>query len=250
VPYFFGCNKYFIEKGGYMFFSVEQTVSQTLSRAVLDTADEITITHLPNKTLYQTLPRIRALREFIDGNKIVPHIAARNLHSDRELIECAEEFSCLGIQKVLVIGGNPKQGRYYQSAYEVNNILKAWQFTQMCGVYPDRDTFEHVNTKNYSTFSQGITQFCLNVKKLNHFKRKTRIGVPSMCTSKDLIRYMRLCGVGNSVKTALSNLEGVQYLSRKGFDTAKFASRLTNSNLHIYNFGKIESTVDALRDAE
>jgi 5,10-methylenetetrahydrofolate reductase len=120
----------------------------------------------------------------------------------------------------------------------------------MCGVYPDRDTFEHVNTKNYATFSQGITQFCLNVKKLNHFKRKTRIGVPSMCASKDLIRYMRLCGVGNSIKTALSNLEGVQYLSTKGFDTAKFASRLTNSNLHIYNFGKIESTVDALRDAE
>jgi len=188
-----------------MFFSVEQTVSQTLPRTVLDTADEITITHLPNKTLYQTLPRIRALREFIEGNRIVPHIAARNIHSDRELIECAEEFSHLGIQKVLVIGGNPKQGRYYQSAYEVNNILKAWQFTQMCGVYPDRDSFEHVKTKNYSTFS---------------------------------------------VKTALSNLEGAQYLSQKGFDTAKFAFRLTNSNLHIYNFGKIESTVDALRDAE
>jgi 5,10-methylenetetrahydrofolate reductase len=232
-----------------MYFSVEQTVSQTLSRTVLDTADEITITHLPNKTLYQTIPCVRKLKETIAGAKIVPHIAARNLQSDRELIECAEEFSILGIQKVLVIGGNPKRGNYYQSAYEVNSILKEWQFKQMCGVYPDRDGFKHVRAKNYSTFSEGITQFCLNTKRLNQFTEKTRIGVPSMCTVKDLYRYMRLCGVGNSIKTAASNLQGIQYISAKGFDTAKFASRLTNTNLHIYNFGKIESTVHALRDA-
>jgi hypothetical protein len=61
---------------------------------------------------------------------------------------------------------------------------------------------------------------------------------------------MRLCGVVNSIKTAASNLQGIQYLSAKGFDTAKFASKLTNSNLHIYNFGKIESTVHALRELD
>jgi len=231
-----------------MFFSVEQTVSQTLPRSVLDNADEITVTHLPNKTLYQTLSFVRNLRETISASKIVPHIAARNIHSDRELIECAEEFSNLGIQKVLVIGGNLKQGRYYQSAYQINNILKDWQFTQMCGVYPDRESYKHVSAKNYSTFSTGITQFCLNITRLNQFIEKTRIGVPSMCAMKDLYKYMRLCGVGNTLKTAVSNLQGIQYLSNNGFNTAKFASRLANTNLHIYNFGKIESTVAALRD--
>jgi len=248
VPYFFDRNKYSIDKGGIMFFSVEQTVSQNLPRSVLDSADEITITHLPGKTLYQTLDRVRKLLETIEGSQIVPHIAARNLSSDRELIECADEFRKLGIEKVLVIGGNPKQGRYYQSAYQVNNILKDWGFYQICGVYPDRDSVKHVHSKNYSTFSEGITQFCLNTKRLNNFTEKTRIGVPSMCAVKDLYKYMRLCGVGNSIKTAASNLQGIQYLSAKGFDTAKFASRLTHSKLHVYNFGRIESTVAALRD--
>jgi len=231
-----------------MFFSVEQTVSQNLPRSVLDSADEITITHLPGKTLYQTLHRIRKLLETIEGSQIVPHIAARNISSDRELIECANEFRNLGIEKVLVVGGNPKQGNWYQSAYQVNNVLKDWRFHQICGVYPDRDSFKLVSAKNYSTFSEGITQFCLNTKRLNQFTAKTRIGVPSMCAVKDLYRYMRLCGVGNSIKTAVSNMQGIQYLSQKGFDTTKFASRLTNTNLHIYNFGKIESTVAALRD--
>ena len=232
-----------------MFFSVEQTVSQTLSRTVLNNADEITITHLPNKTLYQTLHCIRNLLETVNGLQIVPHIAARNIYSDRELIECAEEFSNLGIQKVLVIGGNLKQGRHYQSAYQINNILKDWSFTQMCGVYPDRESFEHVSAKNYSTFSSGITQFCLNAVLLNRFTERTRIGIPSMCAANDLYKYMRRCGVGNTLKTAVSNMKGVRYLSRKGFDTVKFASRLDSKYFHIYNFGKIESTVHALRDA-
>jgi 5,10-methylenetetrahydrofolate reductase len=231
-----------------MFFSVEQTVSQTLSRSVLDTADEITVTHLPNKTLYQTISCVRKLKETVEGYQIVPHIAARNIASDKELIECANEFKNLGIEKVLVIGGNLKQGRYYQSVYQVNNILKDWHFEQMCGVYPDRETFKQVSAKNYSTFSEGITQFCLNTKRLNQFTAKTRIGVPSMCAMKDLYKYMRLCGVGNSIKTAAINMKGVQYLSTKGFDTAKFASRLTQLKIHVYNFGKIESTVAALRD--
>ena len=69
-----------------MFLSVEQTVSQNLPRSVLDSADEITITHLPGKTLYQTLHCIRKLLETIEGSQIVPHIAARNISSDRELI--------------------------------------------------------------------------------------------------------------------------------------------------------------------
>jgi len=231
-----------------MFFSVEQTVNQNLSRSVLDRADEITITHLPGKTLYQTISCILKLKNTVEGSQIVPHIAARNLCSDRELIECADEFCDLGIKKVLVIGGSLKRGNYYQSAYQVNRVLKDWQFYQICGVYPDRDSFKHVTAKNYSTFSEGITQFCLNTKRLNQFTAKTRIGVPSMCAVKDLYKYMRLCGVGNSIKTAASNMQGVHYLSANGFNTAKFASRLTNTNLHIYNFGKIESTVAALRD--
>ena len=231
-----------------MFFSVEQTVSQTLPRIVLNNADEITVTHLPHKTLYQTLTCVRKLKETIDSSQIVPHIAARNIVSDKELIECADEFKNLGIEKVLVIGGNLKHGRYYQSVYQVNNILKDWQFYQICGVYPDRDSFKLVTAKNYSTFSEGITQFCLNTKRLNQFTAKTRIGVPSMCAMKDLYKYMRLCGVGNSIKTAASNVQGIQYLSTKGFNTVKFTSRLTNKKLHIYNFGKIESTVAALRD--
>jgi len=248
APYFFDRNKYLLEKGGIMFFSVEQTVSQTLPRSVLDSADEITITHLPGKTLYQTLHRARKLLETIEGSQIVPHIAARNLSSDRELIECADEFCDLGIEKVIVIGGNLKRGNFYQSAYQVNNVLKDWNFYQICGVYPNRDSFQRVSAKNYSTFSEGITQFCLNTKRLNQFTSKTRIGVPSMCSLKNLYKYMRLCGVNNSCKIAASNLHGVRYLTIKGFDTAKFSSHLTHSKLHIYNFGKIESTVAALRD--
>lgn len=233
-----------------MFLSVEQTVSQTLPRSVVDAADEITITHLPNRTLYETFAAIRKIMHENPSQKIVPHIAARNLYSEREIIECCLEFKNYNIETVLVIGGNIKQGRFFQSAFQLCSILKDLELRSLCGVYPQQESYEAVKIKKYSSFSGGITQFCLNPKLLNEFCSRTRIGVPSMCTATDLYKYSKRCGVLNSVKAALSNTRGIKYLTTKGFDTAKFVSQINNSNFHIYNFGKIESTVARLRELE
>jgi len=233
-----------------MFLSVEQTVTQTLPQPVVDTADEITITHLPNRTLYETLAAIRRIKHANPTQKIVPHIAARNLYSERELIECCLEFKKNDIETVLVIGGNLKQGRFFQSAFQLCSILKELELRSLCGVYPQQENDQTVKAKKYPSFSGGITQFCLNERVLNEFCSRTRIGVPSMCAATDLYKYMKRCGVLNSVKTALSNTPGIKYLTTKGFDTAKFVSQINNSNFHIYNFGKIESTVARLRELE
>jgi len=233
-----------------MFLSVEQTVTQTLPRSVVDSADEITITHLPNHSLYKSITTVRQIQETNPNAKIVPHIAARNIHSDRELIETCQQFKREGVETVLVIGGNLKQGRYYQSVYELCRTIKDLELKQMCGVYPQQESYEFVKAKKYSSFSGGITQFCLNTKLLNEFHTHTRIGVPSMCCVSDLYRYMKRCGVLTSFKTALSNFKGIRYANQKGFNTARFVSRINNSNFHVYNFGKIQETVTKLRELE
>jgi 5,10-methylenetetrahydrofolate reductase len=231
-----------------MFLSVEQTVSQTLPRSVVDSADEITITHLPNHSLYKSITTVRQIQETNPNAKIVPHIAARNLHSDRELIETCEQFKKEGLETVLVIGGNLKQGRFYQSVYELCRTIKDLELTQLCGVYPQQESYEFVKAKKYPSFSGGITQFCLNTKLLNKFHTRTRIGVPSMCAPTDLYKYMKRCGVFASVKTAVANLGGIRYINQKGFDTCRFVSHINSNSFHIYNFGKIEKTVASLRE--
>jgi len=231
-----------------MFLSVEQTVSQTLPRSVIDCVDEITVTHLQNKTLYETIDTVKQIKEQNPNKNIVPHIAARNLHSKKELVDCCEQFKSLGVATVLVIGGNLRQGRFYQSAYQLCGTIKEHDLRRLCGVYPQKETYGDVQRKKYTSFSGGITQFCLSTKLLNQFHANTRIGVPSMCSLSNLLKYMQRCGVIASTKAAATNLSGIAYLNATGFDTAKFVSNIDNTAFHVYNFGKIEQTVAKLRE--
>lgn len=231
-----------------MFLSVEQTVDQTLPRSVVESCDQITVTHLPSKTLTRTIDTVKEINDQAGLAKAVPHIAARNLHSEAELINSCQGFKENGVTTVLVVGGNRAQGLYYSSVYELCSVIRDFEFRKICGVYPQQESFQHVKKKKYSNFSEGITQFCMKPSLLNEFAHSTRIGVPSNCSAKSLLKYAKLCGIAKSAKTAIQNLEGIKFLTAHGFNTRSFVKRINSSNIHIYNFGRIEQTVASLRD--
>lgn len=231
-----------------MFLSVEQTVDQILPRSVVERCDQITVTHLPSKTLPHTADTVKRINDQAGAAKAVPHIAARNLHSEAELINSCQAFKDLGVTSVLVIGGNRKSGLRYSSVYELSKIIDDFGFRKICGVYPQEESFSHVKRKKYSNFSEGITQLCMKISLLNNFAHSTRIGVPSNCSTSSLLNYMKRCGITNSFKTGLQNLEGVRFITANGFNTRAFVKKLNSQNIHIYNFGKIEQTVASLLD--
>lgn len=231
-----------------MFLSVEQTASQTLPAYVVKSCDQITVTHLPTQPLTRTVDTVKRINDQAGVGKAVPHIAARNLNSEAELFNSCQSFEKEGVDTVLIIGGDKSYGVRYTSVYQICQEIKTFPFRKLCGVYPQKESIAHVKKKKYTSFSEGITQFCLKPDILNQFQEATRIGVPSNCSIQKLVKFAKICGANKTVKILLENLSGVKFINQKGFNTLAFVNSLTNQRIHVYNFGRIEQTVRSLLD--
>jgi len=233
-----------------MKISVEQTPRQMMSPYILNHVDSVSIVHLPKNRLSETLHTIAALQQQNKDIKIIPHIAARSLKNKDELFSNCDKFAEMGIEDVLIIGGGTSTGHCYSSAFGVyEDILhKGYKFNMICGVYPQAETSTEVNDSKYSKFTRGITQVCLNHRLLNQFDNRTIVGVPSNCSAKELLRFIKLCGVARSIREAIPNVVGAKYVSFSGFNTAKFVGDLSGDrDIHIFNFGNLENTVRSLQ---
>ena len=71
------------------------------------------------------------------------------------------------------------------------------------------------------------------------------IGVPSMCSVKGIYKYLKLCG-NDSYKYIFKNYKVLNYLDHNGIRVDKFIQKLKFSNYHIYNFGKLDKTINKL----
>ncbi len=225
-----------------MDISVEKTPKQKLSQYVIDTATAVSITHLPGTDLSIVKDACVSLNEQAGKAKAVAHIGARNITSEKELHESCIAMRKAGIDKVLVIGGSTYYGKIFQNADEVRNAIEAYNFKTYCGLYPQHESI-HQAVAKFQIYDEGITQLCLNPRLLNSWHKNARIGVPSNCTIKGLYKYMRLCGLTESLAYALGNLSGIRYVGQQGFNTKKFVKALTTSRIHIYNFGKLDQTL-------
>jgi len=226
-----------------MDISVEKTPKQTLTDYAVDTATYVSITHLPGTTLDKVVQSAKDLNDQAGANKSVPHIGARNLQSESELHENLIDMKNNGIDRVLIIGGGTKNGRVYKNANEVQTIAREYGFTCYCGVYPQQEDFEYAKKFKYENFDSGISQLCLNPRLLNTWKEPTRIGVPSNCTVKGLLKYLKMCGLTESFGYMVDNMNGIWYIDYNGFNTKKFVKELVNEKIHIYNFGKLDQTL-------
>lgn len=233
-----------------MKISVEQTPKQELPDYVLEHIDSVSVVHLPGRRLTDTIHTITSIKRKNKKVKIIPHIAARSLKNKNELFTNCDKFVDLGIEDILLIGGSTKTGSCYADAFNVYDDIKNkdYKFNTICGVYPQHETNLEIENKKYKKFSRGITQICLNHRLLTQFDNKTIIGVPSKCSANDLLKFIKICGVGRSIKEAIPNIAGVKYLSVTGFNTAKFVRDLSgNPDIHIFNFGNIENTIRSLQ---
>ena len=227
-----------------MKISVEKTPNQKMSQYAIDTATTISITHLPKAYFSQVINAAIDINELAGEAKAMPHIAARNLGSEAGLHIALDRAKEAGIDKVLIIGGSEREGKTFQRIDELYDAVVPYGFEMYCGVFPQEEDFP--STK-YEKFSKGITQLCLNRRLLNTWKDRTIAGVPTNCSIEGLLKYMRICGVTESFKHILGNLVGIQYINKNGFNTSKFISRLNHEQIHLYNFGKLDQTLKAIR---
>jgi len=223
--------------------SVEKTPSQKVSQYAINTAATVSITHLAGHDFSQVVNAAIEVNDRAGKAKAMPHIAARNLGSEAGLHIALDRAKEAGIDKVLVIGGNEQKGRAFQGVDEVYSAISRYGFDMYCGVYPQEESFYHACSTKYTKFLKGITQLCFNTKVLNAWHGRTIIGVPTNCSTEGLLKYMKICGLLISFKHIVGNLEGIQYLNMKGFNTSKFISRLNHEQVHLYNFGRLDQTL-------
>jgi len=237
--------------------SVEQTPKKIqkkdVSEFVVNHADYITVPHLNQNSLKTSYKSVSQLSDVygVDPSRAIPHIAARSITSKKALTEAVNNLKGMGVERLLIVGGNPSEPRGpYRDAESVrrhvSDINK--QFKLYCGVYPDTETASGVYLYKYTHFDGGFTQLSLSPRRLESFKINTRIGIPSQADIDGLYRYMKICGVGPSLRYPMRNIVGfARYMTPNGFNTTKLVKAIQpHHSFHVYDFGRIEKTVEDL----
>jgi hypothetical protein len=238
-----------------MIITIEKTFTGKLSRSLINNIAEVYITHLPNTSLERVAEEADNINQYAGKNIAVPHCAVRNIGTTAELTNFITQCQKKHLNKILIIGGANQNGKAFQSVDELliykNNVYNSLpNFKFECGIYPQKESFIQIHEKLHSTkFVGGITQLCMDTNLLhrvgNKFGKSVKIGIPSMCSMSGLWRYLKLCG-NKSPQYMLDNWKGLFYLKDGEFNVTKFISQVNHSHYHIYNFGKLEKTVDTL----
>lgn len=241
-----------------MKLTIEKTLKGRLSQFIVDNVDGVYVTHLPGTSLVAVAEEANRINQQAGKNIAVPHCAARNIESFSEFASFISKCREYNLDKILVIGGACKKGKvfekdvhllFYKKLYNTYKALPNLDFE--CALYPQTQSLQAMKDKLHdeSVFCGGITQLCMNTQQLKTIGDclgdSVRIGIPSMCSSSGLWRYMKLCG-NKSFKYMLNNWRGVYFVSSNGFDVKRFTSLIQHDRYHIYNFGKLETTIETL----
>lgn len=240
-----------------MNLSVEQTpkkIQKGVSETTLTYSDYITITHLPGSKLKDTVKAAKTLvdRDSVDPARIIPHIGARNITSKSEFTRQSKSLYDAGIRTVLAVGGSTPDSAS-NPFHEDDDLLKQLRghgFKRvLCGVYPYQYSPSYYGFFKFeSRYNGGISQLCLSPRRLRGYPQ-TRIGAPSKADFQNLWGYMKRCGVGPSLRYPLRDAFGIlHYMSMDGFATSRFVKAMlpTHNEFHIYDFGRIEETLEEL----
>lgn len=230
-----------------MNMSIEITTRNTVTLP-LD-YEEVFITWLPTESKDKLLAKVAELHGL--GLKPVPHIASNKIKDRAEAQDLAASLIPFTNKILLIRGGGDQEGGFAN----VTELVDTGAFTGFeigVGGFPDgngplsfEDGMEILRFKTrYAKFV--VTQWSLNQKAIDRFLNETPLptylGVPNHCSSKQLLRFAKVCGIENSVKGFLSNpMNLMRFVT--GFNPTyiveKFRSHPNLAKFHVYSFGNL-----------
>jgi len=192
---------------------------------LLPVGTRIFVPHLPGPPLGNGVPTLAALRAA--GFEPVAHVAARRIASRSEFGSFMEAASTAGVREILALGGDldPPAGPFKEAAdlLAADMILGTGIRAVHFGAYPDahpRITVAALAASMQRKFDLAarlgiaariVTQFSFEPENVAALARRmpagsqVRLGIAGPCAVTTLMRYARLCGVGNSLR-AVANL--------------------------------------------
>jgi methylenetetrahydrofolate reductase (NADPH) len=246
---------------------------------VLPPGMAVFVPKLPRQSLADKLVQIRLLHEF--GLEPVPHIAARQLNSERELQSFLQSaVREAGVKRVLVIGGDNTDcsGPFPDSASVIaSQILSDSKLTAIhVAGYPDGHPRisaitlrEDLDLKLKLADDQNldisvVTQFSFAPAKIAEYCANLSRSAPGISvfagmagptSISTLLRYAKICGVGTSLKAMNSLGMNAIKLAMHSTPDKQLAvldeqrSRGETGNLcgiHLFSFGGFIDSADWL----
>lgn len=225
---------------------------------LLPTGMPVYVPKLPRRSHADELPQVRLLREL--GFKPVPHIAARDLGSARELEEfLATVVGETGTDQVLVIGGDATTpaGPFADSAdVMASGILEASGIGRVdVAGYPGghpriaaeilrNDMARKVElaqqrklgltiVTQFSFLPEQIAEYCAGIAQTAP-GIAVRAGVPGPTSVKRLLHFARICGVSTSLRA----------INKLGLDTLKLVMH-ADTDLQFQDLARHSAADDA-----
>lgn len=250
--------------------------------AALPTGTPIFLTHLrdrPDDKLVQT-----AIGIFMRGLKPVPHVAARNVGSEKNLGDLLSRLSSsAGVNRVMLIGGDrvPSAGPF-EHALQVleSGVLEGSGITEIgIAAYPEghpeisedvlrvalRDKLEAAERAGLK--AHIVTQFSfdawpvvtwLRALRASGIQNRVRIGMAGPASIPSLLKFAQRCGVRASAKGFARHAGSIGKLLTRATPAEMvndLAEAAASENLgeiaaHFYSFGGLSQASKWVRDAK
>lgn len=244
---------------------------------------QVYITHLEHSNYTDVIESARRLEQ--QGINSVPHLAVRNLAHSINLTQVIEQMQDVGVQEVLLLGGNAKQphGQYQQVFDALATGLFDSGFTRLhfAGfpeVHPEIDDISRAYTALESKISyantQGIpcrvvSQFCFHSEPILAFLQRlhqmpatteVHIGIAGNIRLIKLMKYSLMCGVGSSIRfleNKASNLTGLASSLFGQYDSSALVQEIITGHnatttqaingLHQFAFGDYKQAFQSMQ---
>ena len=253
--------------------------SKTIQAATerLEPETDVSLAWIPDSSPMDMVAPAAKLRRA--GHLPMPHIGARHLESAAQLQRLAENLKDVGVDRILIIGGDrAKPAGPYDSSLAVmqSGAFQRVGISRMAiGGFPEGNPHisekilnEALESKVRFARHEGIqlsiiTQFCFKSEPVIEWAREVRargidapirVGLAGPAGLLTLMRYAVRCGIGNSFRVLTENPAFAKVLVERGpqpiieglaASTADGNRRLLGiSGLHFYIFGGLKRTMD------
>jgi methylenetetrahydrofolate reductase (NADPH) len=250
--------------------------------SVLPSGTAVYLTDLPNRSedkLFQV-----ATGAFMRGLKPIPHIAARNVVSEKGLANLLSRLaSSAGMRQVMLIGGDrDRSAGPFEHAVEVieSGVLQASGVTEIgIAAYPEghpsiaedvlraalREKLEAADSAGLR--AHIVTQFSfdawpvitwLRALRASGIRNTVRIGMAGPASIPSLLRFAQRCGVRASARgfarhaTSIGRLLGRATPADMVRDLAEAAAseQLGSIAAHVYSFGGLPQAAKWIQNAQ
>lgn len=242
--------------------------------ATLPPGTAVTVTSSPSRGTMATVELAEKFAEW--GMRAVPHLSARGMRDDAELVEVLQRMDHAGIRDAFIVGGDATNStgafadgeELLQAIHEIGHRLDHIGIPSYPEGHPSIDNetlWAALKAKEqYATYT--VTQLCFDADTIASFVVAARnqginlpiiAGIPGVVDPSKLLRVSMRIGIGDSLRFVRGNRSAVRkMLWPGGFRPDSLVRRLDArtqaaghelAGLHVYTFNHVETTARRLR---